>query len=341
MTSPTQVVSSGMSTDRPRVVSSEASTDHPRVIASNNPPNPAPAKRASLRGALRAYLAAARPQHWLKNVLVFLPLVAAHKFYTPHLLLKGLAAFVAFCLCASSIYLFNDLRDVAADRAHPQKRLRPLASGRISENGTLAVAAALILAALALGYPFGVPFLAVIVFYYLTMVAYSLGAKSIPILDVLILACGYALRVVAGAVATGMPWSPWLTAFCVFLFFSLALIKRYAELASAPPGTGGAEPHVRGYLQQDGVLLVAQGIAAGYLSVLVLALYTNTRMVQAPSGQYELFWVICLILLYWINHMWLMAHRGRIQQDPVTYALKDPLSRVLVAIALVVTLLAM
>ena len=290
--------------------------------------------------AWRSYLAAARPQHWLKNGLVFLPLVAAHKLYTPALLLRALIAFVVFSLCASSVYFFNDLRDVVSDRAHPQKRFRPLASGLISERGTLAAAALLLLAALALGYPFGVPFLAVIVFYYLTMVIYSIGAKAIPILDVLILACGYALRVVAGAVATGTPWSPWLTAFCIFLFFSLALIKRYAELASAPPATSSPEPHVRGYLQQDGVLLVAQGIAAGYLSVLVLALYTNTRMVQAPSGQYELFWVICLVLLYWISHMWLMAHRGRIQQDPVAYALADPVSRVLLAIALVVMLLA-
>lgn len=325
-----------------KVAPADVPADRPRVVppAPHIPPSSASPGTGRLRGVLLSYLAAARPQHWLKNVLVFLPLVAAHRFYAPHLLLKGIAAFVVFSLCASSIYLFNDLRDLAADRAHPQKRSRPLASGRISERGTLAVAAALILTALGLGSSFGAAFLGVIGFYYLTMVSYSLGAKAIPILDVLILACGYALRVVAGAVATGMPWSPWLTAFCVFLFFSLALIKRYAELASAPPGAGGAEPHVRGYLLQDGVLLVAQGLAAGYLSVLVLALYTNTRMVQAPSGKYELFWVICLLLLYWISHMWLMAHRGRILQDPVAYALKDPVSRILVAVALVVTLLA-
>ena len=289
---------------------------------------------------LRSYLSAARPQHWLKNILVFLPLVAAHHLYVPHLLLRGLAAFAAFGLCASSIYLFNDLRDVEADRIHPQKRSRPLASGRISQRGTLVVAAALLLAAFAVGSAFGVAFISVIAFYYVTMVIYSLGAKAIPILDVLILACGYALRVIAGAVATATPGSPWLTAFCVFLFFSLALIKRYAELVSVPSATGSEERHVRGYLSQDGVLLVAQGLAAGYLSVLVLALYTNTRMVQAPSGQYELFWLICLLLLYWISHMWLMAHRGRIQEDPVAYALKDPVSRIVVAVAAAVTLMA-
>jgi 4-hydroxybenzoate polyprenyltransferase len=247
---------------------------------------------------------------------------------------------VAFSLCAASIYLFNDLRDVVADRAHPHNRSRPLASGQISESGALSAAAVLLVTALSVSYSFGLKFAGVICLYYVTMVLYSLGAKQIPILDVLMLACGYALRVVAGAVATGLMWSPWLSAFCVFLFFSLALIKRYAEMATLHP-TGGEEPHVRGYLRQDGVILVAQGLAAGYLSVLVLALYTNTRMVQAPSGQYGLFWVICLLLLYWISHMWLMAHRGRIQGDPVAYALKDPVSRIIVALAVAVTLVAM
>lgn len=292
------------------------------------------------REVLTAYIAATRPRHWLKNVLVFLPLVAAHRLYEAHLLLQGVGAFVAFSLCASSIYLFNDLRDVAADRAHPHNRSRPLACGRITESGTLLAAAVLLLAALASGYWFGPAFLGVIALYYVTMVIYSLGAKAIPILDVLILACGYALRVVAGAVATRLAWSPWLMAFCVFLFFSLALIKRYAELAGLHPASG-EEPHVRGYLRQDGVLLVAQGLAAGYLSVLVLALYTNTRLIQAPSGEYGLFWLICLLLLYWISHMWLMAHRGQIQGDPVAYALKDSVSRVIVALTVIVTLLAM
>jgi len=291
-------------------------------------------------GRIRSYIAAARPRHWLKNLLVFLPLIAAHHLYDAHLAFAAIGALVAFCSCASSIYLFNDVRDLAADRAHPQKRSRPLAAGLISSRGAIGAAAVLLIAALALGSAFGPVFVSVLALYYLTMVLYSVRAKAIPILDVLILACGYALRVVAGAVATGLAWSPWLTAFCVFLFFSLALIKRYAELASGPVIGSGGEPHVRGYLRDDGVLLVAQGLSSGYLSVLVLALYTNSRIVQAPSGKYELFWVICLLLLYWISHMWLMAHRGRIQEDPVAYAMKDPTSRILVALSVMVTLLA-
>jgi 4-hydroxybenzoate polyprenyltransferase len=288
---------------------------------------------------LRSYLQAVRPSHWLKNVLVFLPLVAAHRLYAPGLLAKCLVAFVAFTLCAASIYLFNDLRDLNADRRDPQKRLRPLASGRIGVTGSLIGAAVLLIAGMSVGYMLRPALLAVIGTYYIAMVVYSLGAKAIAILDVLILACGYASRVVAGSVAAGLARSPWLSAFCVFLFLSLALIKRYSELVSAR-SVPGAQPHVRGYLPPDGVVLVAQGMAAGYLSVLVLALYTNTRMVEAPSGKYELFWLICLLLLYWISHMWLMAHRGRIPADPVAYALKDPTSRILVGVAVVTVLLA-
>jgi 4-hydroxybenzoate polyprenyltransferase len=294
----------------------------------------------SHRSVLGSYVAATRPRHWLKNLLVFLPLAAAHRLYEPALLWRDALAFVAFSLCAASVYLFNDLKDLAADRAHPQNRLRPLASGQITSTGALIAAVTLLVAAVVSGLWLGVPFLAVIIFYSATMVIYSSGAKAAPILDVLILACGYASRVVAGAVATRVPWSPWLTAFCVFLFFSLALIKRYAELRSMPPVADGSEAHVRGYLYQDGTLLVAQGMAAGYVSVLVLALYTNTRLVQAPVGKYGLFWLICLVLLYWINYMWLMAHRGQIREDPVAYALKNPVSRILILIAAVVTLAA-
>ena len=290
-------------------------------------------------GRARSYLQAMRPRHWVKNVLVFLPLVAAHRLYDPHLLARALGAFAVFSLCAAGVYLFNDVRDLAADRADPRNRSRPLASGRIGTGGSLALMTVLFAATLAAGWLFGPEFLSVMVLYAFAMVIYSVRAKAIPILDVLILACGYALRVVAGAVATGLPWSPWLTAFCVFLFFSLALIKRYAEIRSARVA-GRALDHVRGYLPGDGVLLAAQGLASGYLSVLVLALYTNTRMVQAPSGQYELFWLICLLLLYWISHMWLMAHRGRIQEDPLAYALSDRVSRILIVIAAVVMLLA-
>ncbi|HVW69392.1 MAG TPA: UbiA family prenyltransferase [Steroidobacteraceae bacterium] len=285
------------------------------------------------------YLRASRPSHWLKNVLVFLPLVAGHRLYEPASSWRAAVAWLAFTCCAASIYFFNDLRDVAADRRDPAKRLRPLASGRITPFGSEVAMALTAAAGAAVGWTLGGACVAVLGLYYVLMIVYSLGAKSVPILDVVLLACGYALRVVMGSVATGMSWSPWLTAFCVFLFLSLALIKRYAELSRAEPSPDG-EAHVRGYVPQDGVLLVAQGLASGYVSVLVLALYTNARLVQAPTGRYPLFWLICLLLLYWISHMWLMAHRGRIREDPVAYACRDRVSRLLVAAAVVVALFA-
>ncbi len=285
------------------------------------------------------YLRAGRPSHWLKNVLVFLPLVAGHRLYQPALSGRAAIAGLAFTCCAVSIYFFNDLRDVVADRLDPGKRQRPFASGRITVFGSEVAMVLTAAAGAAIGWILGGACLAVLGLYYVLMIGYSLGAKSVPILDVVLLACGYALRVVMGSVATGMSWSPWLTAFCVFLFLSLALIKRYAELARAE-GSPGGDGHVRGYVPQDGVLLVAQGLASGYVSVLVLALYTNAKLVQAPTGRYPLFWLICLLLLYWISHMWLMAHRGSIREDPVAYACRDRVSRLIIAAAMIIALFA-
>lgn len=297
------------------------------------------AGEARRRTVLVDYLLASRPRHWLKNILVFLPLVAGHRLYEWELFVRVCIAWLAFSLCAASIYFFNDLRDVADDRKDAAKRTRPLAAGRITVFGSRFAMVLTAAAALTIAFTLNGACVAVLALYYAIMIGYSLGAKAVPVLDVVLLACGYALRVVMGSVASGLAWSPWLTAFCVFLFLSLALVKRYAELARAEPAADGIV-HVHGYLAQDAVLLVAQGLASGYLSVLVLALYTNARLVQAPSGRYPLFWLICLLLLYWISHLWLMAHRGRIREDPVAYACRDPVSGGLVVAVVVLALLA-
>jgi 4-hydroxybenzoate polyprenyltransferase len=278
---------------------------------------------------LGAYLHALRPHHWVKNVLVFLPLVLAHELYDVALLERAALAFIAFTLCASSVYVLNDLLDLSSDRRHPHKRNRALASGRARVSRSLILVPLLLIAAVAVSLPLPPAFLGTLALYYLLMLCYSLGAKGLPIVDVLLLAGGYALRVGAGAAAAGVAISPWLLAFCMFLFFSLALIKRYAELVTLRV-VEGAMVHTRGYLPTDRELMAIEGLTSGYLSVLVLALYTNTRMVQDLSGRYGVFWLICLLLLYWISYMWLMAHRGRIHEDPVTFALTDRVSQVLV-----------
>jgi 4-hydroxybenzoate polyprenyltransferase/phosphoserine phosphatase len=220
------------------------------------------------------YLQALRPHHWLKNGLVFLPLAAAHRLDEIELLLAAFLAFLAFSLCASSTYLLNDLMDLPSDRRHPHKRDRALASGRLPLVNAVALIPLLLAGAGALGVLLPWPFLGVLGLYYVLTLSYSLRLKDLVILDVLALAGLHALRVMAGSAATGIPPSAWLIAFCVFLFFSLAMIKRYAELVVMRT-IDGLQAHARAYELEDSELLAALGGASGYLAVLVLALYIS------------------------------------------------------------------
>jgi 4-hydroxybenzoate polyprenyltransferase len=284
------------------------------------------------------YLHALRAHHWVKNLLVFMPLALAHRFFEFELLVRAVLAFVAFNLCASGVYLLNDLLDLPADRRHPKKKERRLASGRIRLAHALLLMPLLLAGAFGIAWHLSMGFAAVLVAYVLLMVEYSMKLKDIAMVDVLVLASGYALRVVAGAVAVSVMLSPWLLTFCVFLFLSLALIKRCSELVLAELAPGPS--HARGYLASDKVVLVAQGIGSGYLSVLVLALYTNTDISQRMNTRHEFFWGTCLLLLYWVSYLWMMAIRGRIHNDPVIFALSDTVSRWTMAIAAGFTLMA-
>ena len=285
------------------------------------------------------YVAALRPHHWLKNTLVFLPLAAAHRLSEVDLLVQALLAFVAFGLCASSTYLLNDLMDLPMDRRHPHKKDRALASGRLPLVHGVALIPVLLAAAIAIGLLLPRAFLGVLALYYVLTLSYSLRLKDMAILDVLALAGLHALRVMAGCAAVSLPPSAWLIAFCVFLFFSLAMIKRYAELVVMRT-IEGAHAHARAYELEDSELLAALGGASGYLSVLVLALYISSDATENVFGRHELIWLVCVLLLYWISYMWLMAHRGRMHDDPLVFALRDKVSRVLVALMAVIFLLA-
>jgi 4-hydroxybenzoate polyprenyltransferase/phosphoserine phosphatase len=276
------------------------------------------------------YLKALRPYQWLKNALVLVPLIAAHQLYEAELLLQALLAFVAFSWCASAAYLLNDLLDLPGDRHHPRKKSRPLASGAIPLQHALAMIPLLLAAATAVALLLPAPFLAILALYLGLTLAYSLRLKDVVILDVLLLAGLYTLRVMAGAAAVALAPSPWLLAFCVFLFFSLAMVKRYAELM-AMRTIEGARAHARGYLLEDRELLAALGGASGYLAVLVLAIYATSDLAAAPSGQ-VLLWGIGALLLYWISYMWLMAHRARMHDDPLVFALRDRVSRILIGL---------
>jgi 4-hydroxybenzoate polyprenyltransferase len=280
------------------------------------------------------YLKALRPHHWLKNALVFLPLAAAHRLDEIGLLLQAFLAFLAFSLCASSTYLLNDLMDLPSDRRHPHKRERALASGRLPVLRALAQVPLLLAGALAVGLLLPWAFLGVLALYYMLTLSYSLRLKDMVILDVLALAGLHALRVMAGSAATGVWPSAWLVAFCVFLFFSLAMIKRYAELVVMRT-IDGLHAHARAYELEDSELLAALGGASGYLAVLVLALYIS-ETANGGFGRHELIWLVCVLLLYWISYMWLMAHRARMHDDPLVFALRDHVSRILMALMAII-----
>ena len=272
------------------------------------------------------YLRALRPHQWLKNVLVFVPMLAAHKLSGQTLTL-GLAAFVAFCLIASSVYVLNDLLDLAADRAHPRKRLRPFASGGLAVASGSWMAPALLLAGLAISGLFGTAFVLVMLGYYVLTTVYSLVLKRHIVIDICVLAGLYTLRIVAGSVATGVALSVWLLAFSTFFFFALAAVKRQAELVDMAE-RGQMTASGRGYHADDLPIISMMALGAGYVSVLVMALYVNSPDVRVLYPHPIALWGICCVLLYWISRLVMITHRGSMHDDPVVYAVKDRVSQV-------------
>ena len=279
---------------------------------------------------LPAWLLALRPQHWVKNVLVIVPLAAAHQLGDLTLLARVAMAFAAFSMCASGQYVLNDLFDLEADRTHPSKRNRPLASGEMTRTAAYAVIAVMWLASGVIAVQLGAAFAGVLAAYVVLMIAYSLRLKHVVLLDAVLLAAGYSARVAAGAVAVSILPSTWLIAFCLFLFYSLALIKRYAELAHNRDRQGPSA-HARGYEAVDLPVVAIFGIASGYLAVLVLALYLTSGRTPSPLYSQPMFIALtAVLLLYWISYLWLVANRGQMPEDPVLFALRDGRSRVLV-----------
>lgn len=286
------------------------------------------------------YLRALRPQHWLKNLLAFAPLLAAHLFVHPVLLARTLAAFLAFCCCASSGYLVNDLCDLSADRRHPRKRLRPFASGRLPQAYAMVMAPALAVVGCVFAWTVSGLTLSILVLYLAGTLAYSLSFKKVELLDVVVLACLYTLRIVAGAAAIAIWPSVWLLAFSMFLFISLALVKRYAELMTMR-AVDGERATARGYQLGDAELLASTGTASGYAATLVLALYIASGAAQMLYSRHQLMWLACPLLLYWVGYLWLNAHRGKMHHDPLVFALRDHRSRTLILVMLGAAVLAM
>jgi 4-hydroxybenzoate polyprenyltransferase/phosphoserine phosphatase len=283
---------------------------------------------------LRPILRAMRPHQWIKNLLLFVPLVLAHDLADFGKMMAAVWACLAFVACSSSVYIFNDLSDLESDRRHPRKRSRPIAQGTLP----IAVAIPLGFGLLAFGFsvaalalPLG--FLAILALYWVTSGLYSFWLKRQVMLDVFVLAGLYTLRILAGGVATSVPVSEWLMAFSLFLFTSLAFAKRYAELSRLE--TEGADhAHGRGYRTGDLSLLETLGPTSGYLSVLVLALYIHGEHVKQLYSHPWGLWLICPLLLYWVSRVWLLARRGELYEDPVVFAITDRVSRVIAVLTL-------
>lgn len=289
------------------------------------------------RNYLASLAKAMRLHQWLKNILVFVPLVASHGIVRFSLVTDALVAFLAFGLCASSVYLLNDLLDLSADRHHPRKRHRAFASGAMPLQDGLFLIPALIAASVLLSVGFlPLEFLAVLGAYYLITLAYSFWAKERPVVDVLFLTVLYTMRLAAGAAAMAVELSFWLLAFSIFLFLSLALIKRYSEMLSVRE-SGRMQSRGRGYSVDDMPLIQSMGVSAGYMAVLVLALYIHSADVRYLYGDPKILWSLCGVLLFWISRMWLKSSRGEMPDDPVVFAARDrfsQLSAVVVAGAL-------
>lgn len=285
----------------------------------------------------RAWVKALRPHQWVKNALVFVPAMASHRFLEGEVLLATIGAAVAFSLAASSVYVLNDLLDLEADRHHPSKRRRPFAAGAVPLGAGLAMVPLLVASAMALGWFLPAGFLPVLGIYLLTTLAYSLGLKQVAIADVVVLAGLYTVRIFAGAEASEVPVSPWLLAFSMFVFLSLALLKRYSELRGLDESADRVRG--RGYRPLDAAPVSSLGAAAGYAAVLVLALFVSSSDVRELYSHPERLWAICPLVLYWISRVWLLAHRGEVHDDPVVFALRDRVSHV-VGVLLVVVMLA-
>ena len=276
---------------------------------------------------LKTLFKALRPHQWMKNLLVFVPLLAAHRYGDEASLLQVLIAFFVFGLTASSVYLLNDLVDVADDRHHPRKRRRPFASGDLSLlHGWLAWPL-LTMTAFAIAGIFLPPlFSGVLGAYFVLTLAYSLRLKQSAVIDVLTLASLYTLRIIAGAAAIGVPLSFWLLTFSMFIFLSLAFIKRFSELKTARDNGNQERIRGRGYIHEDLEVVSSMGTAAGYLAVLVLALYIQDSHTAELYPTPKFIWLACPLLLFWISRAWLIAHRGQMHDDPIVFALKDHVS---------------
>lgn len=288
---------------------------------------------ASLIKALRLH-------QWAKNVLVFVALLLSHTYGDMERVGAAVIAFIALGLCASGTYLWNDLLDLADDRRHPSKRRRPLASGVMTIRQGLVISFGIVALALGLAWVALGPVLVLALICYIVLtVSYSLLIKRKMAADVMLLALLFLFRIYLGGLAIDVPVTDWLLAFSIFFFLSLGYAKRLADL---PPEkrTSAAPIAGRAYTGLDAGAITALGVASAFCSVIIMALYITDETVSASYAAPQLLWLICFLLLYWLNRVWLLVYRGLLDDDPVVFALKDNTSRLCGLVIVLVVVLA-
>lgn len=293
---------------------------------------------SSEKNGLAVWFRALRAHQWLKNLLLFVPLLTAFSFLDVGKLATMMVAFFAFSLAASATYIVNDLWDLENDRAHPRKRLRPFASAKIPIFHGIAVAGGSLALAFVLATTVSQNFFLMLLLYLLLTSAYSWVLKEYVLIDVLILSLLYTLRILSGSVAIGIATSSWLLAFSVFIFLSLALVKRCSELVSLGQ-TGKGATKGRDYRVTDLVVLWPLGIGTAMSAVVVFGLFISAPETQARYATPQLLWLVAIGLIYWLARLWIKTSRGEMHDDPVIYAIKDHGSRVTV-LAMIATMLA-
>jgi len=274
---------------------------------------------------LRILPKALRFYQYSKNILLFVPIIMAHQFTDPSKLAALVLGFLSFSLCASSVYLLNDCFDLEADRTHPFKQKRPLAAGSLSISSALVLIPLLALASLWISLVLSTAFFQILLLYLILTTAYSFYFKRIALADGILLSSLYILRIIAGGVITEVLVSEWLLGFAMFFFLSLAFAKRYAELFRLSSQTSTIAKG-RGYSAEDLTALAIFGIVSGYISVTILALYTNSEEMRRLYTTPEALWLICPLLLYWISRIWLLSYQGQMLEDPLVFALRDSVS---------------
>ncbi|HSZ58677.1 MAG TPA: UbiA family prenyltransferase [Tepidisphaeraceae bacterium] len=302
-------------------------------------PDGQPSARPATRQIL-ALLQATRPHQWTKNSLLLLPLLMSHQVGNLQKLTAGILAFIAMCFCSAGVYIFNDLLDMESDRRHPTKRLRPFASGRASVRAGIVLAVVALIAAFAISamlLPWR--FTALLALYLALTTAYSLWLKTRLLVDVMVLAGLYTLRIIAGAQAVDVPLTMWLLAFSMFVFLSLAFVKRYSELIEAEH-LGGEEACGRNYRVSDLRIIEAVGPASGYLAVVVFCNYLNSDMVRNLYRHPQVLWLVAPLLLYWLTRVWFLARRRAMHEDAILFALRDRVSILTAVLSILVVMAA-